>query len=154
MPDEPGAKPTQAMLTLTTCNPKFDNYQRLIVHARARPPPQPDAGLPDRPELEALTMYAWIWRKLPVRAARQADRLGVLVTAVGALLWYVVFPWAEPLLPFDDVQVGPGLRQPGPATSARRRDAPAGTSTTCRSRHRPERHPEPDLQQVTPCASW
>jgi hypothetical protein len=29
----------------------------------------------------------------------------VLVAAVGALLWYVVFPWAEPLLPFDDVQV-------------------------------------------------
>ena len=27
------AKPTKAMLTLTTCNPKFDNYQRLIVHA-------------------------------------------------------------------------------------------------------------------------
>jgi sortase (surface protein transpeptidase) len=21
------------MLTLTTCNPKFDNYERLIVHA-------------------------------------------------------------------------------------------------------------------------
>ena len=28
-----GEKPTRAMLTLTTCNPKFDNYQRLIIHA-------------------------------------------------------------------------------------------------------------------------
>ncbi|MFY1705252.1 class E sortase [Micromonospora sp. WMMA1923] len=33
VPGRPRAKPTQAMLTLTTCNPKFDNYERLIVHA-------------------------------------------------------------------------------------------------------------------------
>ncbi|BCB80530.1 hypothetical protein GCM10022251_03200 [Phytohabitans flavus] len=32
VPGEPGKKPTQAMVTLTTCNPKLDNYQRLIVH--------------------------------------------------------------------------------------------------------------------------
>jgi sortase A len=36
VPDMPGTKPRedQKMLTLTTCNPKWDNYQRLIVHAR------------------------------------------------------------------------------------------------------------------------
>ncbi len=34
VPDQPGATPTQALLTLTTCNPKFNNYQRLIVHAQ------------------------------------------------------------------------------------------------------------------------
>jgi sortase (surface protein transpeptidase) len=28
----PGVTPGK-LLTLTTCNPKFDNYQRLIVHA-------------------------------------------------------------------------------------------------------------------------
>lgn len=33
VPGRPRAKPTKAMLTLTTCNPKFDNYERLIVHA-------------------------------------------------------------------------------------------------------------------------
>ncbi|WP_408631995.1 class E sortase [Micromonospora phaseoli] len=33
VPGEPGKKPTKRMLTLTTCNPKFDNYQRLIIHA-------------------------------------------------------------------------------------------------------------------------
>jgi sortase A len=33
VPGRPGTRPTQAMVTLTTCNPKFDNYQRLIVHA-------------------------------------------------------------------------------------------------------------------------
>jgi LPXTG-site transpeptidase (sortase) family protein len=34
VPDRPGVAPTTAMLTLTTCNPKFNNYQRLIVHAK------------------------------------------------------------------------------------------------------------------------
>lgn len=34
VPGDPGAKPTEAYLTLTTCNPKWDNYQRLIVHAK------------------------------------------------------------------------------------------------------------------------
>jgi sortase A len=34
VPDRPGVRPSEAMLTLTTCNPKFNNYQRLIVHAK------------------------------------------------------------------------------------------------------------------------
>ncbi len=33
VPGEPNKKATKRMLTLTTCNPKFDNYQRLIIHA-------------------------------------------------------------------------------------------------------------------------
>jgi LPXTG-site transpeptidase (sortase) family protein len=33
VPNQPGKKPTEQMLTLTTCNPKFNNYQRLVVHA-------------------------------------------------------------------------------------------------------------------------
>ncbi len=62
-------------------------------------------------------MYAWIWRHLPFgRPGRIIGSIG-LVVAAAALLWYVVFPWAEPLLPFDDVQV---TQQDGPA-------APAGT---------------------------
>ena len=51
-------------------------------------------------------MYAWIWRKLPFGLWGRLTGSLVLVTIVGALLWYVVFPWATPLLPFDDVQVG------------------------------------------------
>jgi cytoskeletal protein RodZ len=59
-------------------------------------------------------MYAWIWRKLPFGLwGKMIGSLG-LVVATGALLWYVVFPWATPLLPFDDVQVGSGTEQ-GPA---------------------------------------
>ena len=32
-PQHPREKPTRRLLTLTTCNPKFDNYQRLVVLA-------------------------------------------------------------------------------------------------------------------------
>lgn len=34
VPGQPGKTPTERMLTLTTCNPKWDNYERLIVHAK------------------------------------------------------------------------------------------------------------------------
>lgn len=33
VPDHPGATPTRALLTLTTCHPKYTANQRLIVHA-------------------------------------------------------------------------------------------------------------------------
>jgi sortase A len=33
VPEQPGVSPTQRLMTMTTCNPKWDNYQRLIVHA-------------------------------------------------------------------------------------------------------------------------
>jgi LPXTG-site transpeptidase (sortase) family protein len=51
VPDKPGVRPTKALLTLTTCNPKFNNYQRLVVHAElASKAPRnqslPDAGMP------------------------------------------------------------------------------------------------------------
>ncbi|WP_281179826.1 class E sortase [Actinoplanes subtropicus] len=51
VPDKPGVQPTKALLTLTTCNPKFNNYQRLIVHAELaskvpRNQSLPDAGMP------------------------------------------------------------------------------------------------------------
>jgi sortase A len=46
VPDEPGQTPTAAMLTLTTCNPKWDNYQRLIVHGRLTSTRPVSAGAP------------------------------------------------------------------------------------------------------------
>jgi hypothetical protein len=50
-------------------------------------------------------MYGWIWQRLPFgRPGKIIGSIG-LALAAAALLWYVVFPWAEPLLPFDDVQV-------------------------------------------------
>ncbi|WP_214111233.1 hypothetical protein [Acrocarpospora catenulata] len=52
-------------------------------------------------------MYGWIWRRLPGGPATKLLLSALILTAVGALLWFVVFPWAEPLLPFDDGVVGP-----------------------------------------------
>ncbi|GAB3966723.1 class E sortase [Plantactinospora veratri] len=52
VPGKPGAKPKKAMLTLTTCNPKFDNYQRLIVHAELIRTEPKTAGSPRPPELD------------------------------------------------------------------------------------------------------
>ncbi|MGC4808411.1 class E sortase [Micromonospora sp. DT233] len=46
VPMEPTAKPTRKLLTLTTCNPKFDNYQRLIVHAELDHTQSKAAGRP------------------------------------------------------------------------------------------------------------
>jgi hypothetical protein len=51
-------------------------------------------------------MYAWIWRRLPGGTAIKAVTALVLVAAVVALLLFVVFPWVEPHLPFNDVTVG------------------------------------------------
>jgi hypothetical protein len=63
-------------------------------------------------------MYAWIWRKLPFGFWGKLTSSLALIAATTALLWYVVFPWATPLLPFDDVQVGTGTEQQGPAPGA------------------------------------
>ncbi|HWS38588.1 MAG TPA: class E sortase, partial [Actinoplanes sp.] len=51
VPGKPKAKPTQALLTLTTCNPKYNNYERLIIHAELvktvpRDQTKSDAGKP------------------------------------------------------------------------------------------------------------
>ncbi|WP_176445471.1 hypothetical protein [Blastococcus mobilis] len=50
-------------------------------------------------------MYGWIWRHLPGGTAVRALTAVVLVLAVVALLLFVVFPWVEPRLPFNDVTV-------------------------------------------------
>ncbi|MDG4791018.1 hypothetical protein O7626_34800 [Micromonospora sp. WMMD1102] len=58
-------------------------------------------------------MYAWIWRKLPFGTPGKLIGSLLIVTSLLALFWYVVFPWAEPLLPFDDVQVTQEGGEPG-----------------------------------------
>ncbi|GAA0732059.1 hypothetical protein Drose_00300 [Dactylosporangium roseum] len=51
-------------------------------------------------------MYGWIWRHIPFKQWQLKALVSVVLAgAVGALLWYQVFPAVEPLLPFDDVQV-------------------------------------------------
>jgi hypothetical protein len=50
-------------------------------------------------------VYAWIWRHLPGGRGQRAAEAVLLVLAVVALLLFVVFPWVEPRLPFNDVTV-------------------------------------------------
>jgi hypothetical protein len=50
-------------------------------------------------------MYAFLWRHLPGGTRSKALLSVVLVLAVCALLLFVVFPWVEPRLPFNDVTV-------------------------------------------------
>ena len=70
-------------------------------------------------------MYSWIWRKLPFGLTGKLIGSVLLTAATVALLWYVVFPWAEPLLPFDDVQVTQDSGTPG-GDSGVDQDAPTG----------------------------
>jgi hypothetical protein len=48
-------------------------------------------------------VYAWIWHKLPGPFAVKLIEALLLVAAILALLFLVVFPWADPRLPFNDV---------------------------------------------------
>jgi len=58
-------------------------------------------------------VYGWIWRKLPFGVPGKLIGSLVLVVGIAALLWYVVFPAVDPILPFNDVQVtGPGNSPP------------------------------------------
>jgi accessory gene regulator protein AgrB len=48
-------------------------------------------------------MYAWIWRHIPGPMAIRVVLAVALAVGVMALLMFVVFPWVEPLLPFNNV---------------------------------------------------
>ena len=50
-------------------------------------------------------MYAWIWRHLPGPMAIRLTLAVALAVGVVPLLMFVVFPWLEPLLPFNNVGV-------------------------------------------------
>jgi hypothetical protein len=50
-------------------------------------------------------MYGWVWRHMfgpwPLKVIQSL----ILLVAVLALLFLVIFPWVEPRLPFTDVTV-------------------------------------------------
>jgi hypothetical protein len=48
-------------------------------------------------------MYGWIWRHLPGPLAVRISLAVALVAGVVALLMLVIFPWVEPMLPFNNV---------------------------------------------------
>jgi hypothetical protein len=51
-------------------------------------------------------MYGWIWRHLPGPLPVRIIQALLLISAVVALLLFVVFPWIEPRLPFNQVTTG------------------------------------------------
>jgi hypothetical protein len=50
-------------------------------------------------------VYAYIWRKLPFGLPGKIIGSLLLISVVVSGLWFWGFPAAEPLLPFDDVNV-------------------------------------------------
>jgi hypothetical protein len=46
-----------------------------------------------------------LWRNFPGGPLGKLACTLALVLAVAAFLWFVVFPWIDPLLPFNDVTV-------------------------------------------------
>ena len=58
-----------------------------------------------------VSLYATLWRRLPGRWPVKLAIVTVAVAVVVVLLFVVVFPWAEPRLPFNHVTVNtPGAR--------------------------------------------
>lgn len=52
-------------------------------------------------------MYSWIWRHLPGPLIARLAQAGVLLAVTVAMLFFVVFPRVEPLLPYTNVTVDP-----------------------------------------------
>lgn len=50
-------------------------------------------------------MYGWIWRHLPGPTAVKTVEAVVLLLAVVAVLFLMVFPWAQRSIPFLEVTV-------------------------------------------------
>ena len=59
-------------------------------------------------------MYALLWRSLPGGLPGKLVGCALLLTAVVALLFFVVFPAVEPLLPLGDVTVDDSVPAPSP----------------------------------------
>ncbi|MBA2416406.1 MAG: hypothetical protein H0V64_11085 [Geodermatophilaceae bacterium] len=50
-------------------------------------------------------MYTWIWRHLPGGLPGKLAGSLLLILAVTVVLLLVVFPWLEPMLPFNRITV-------------------------------------------------
>jgi hypothetical protein len=51
-------------------------------------------------------MYAWLWRHLPGPLGARIAIAVLLACAVVAVLFFVIFPLVEPLVPFNNVTTG------------------------------------------------
>jgi hypothetical protein len=50
-------------------------------------------------------VYRLIWRRLPFGLPGKLAGMAALLLGIAALLWFVVFPAVDPLLPSNNVQV-------------------------------------------------
>jgi hypothetical protein len=74
-------------------------------------------------------VYGWIWRHIPVRQAKFKALISlIVVAALGAVLWYKVFPAIEPILPFDDGQIENSNGQPADGGDGGANQAPASNA--------------------------
>jgi len=63
-------------------------------------------------------VYEWLWRKLPGGFVGKMGGCVALLVGALALLFFVVFPWVEPRLPWNDVNVNsPSIEQTVPSSS-------------------------------------
>ncbi|MBV9485210.1 MAG: hypothetical protein JO246_04065 [Frankiaceae bacterium] len=67
-------------------------------------------------------MYVWLWRRLPGGIPGKLTGCAVLLVAVVAVLFLVVFPWASPRLPFNHVTVN---TPQSPSPQVQQTDKPA-----------------------------
>jgi hypothetical protein len=94
-------------------------------------------------------MYGWIWRHLPFGLPGKIIGSTLLVTGTLALLWFQVFPAIEPLMPFDEVQVGTDRAGDG-AGNAPTDDPSAGTMLSPTQGTRPTGSPTTRHPSTTP----
>ena len=78
-------------------------------------------------------MYEWIWRKLPFGLPGKIVGSALLLAAAIAILWFWVFPAAEPLLPFDEASLRPGNVEAVAAGIDQRRYADAPLEVVART---------------------
>ena len=74
----------QAVLTLTTCNPKYSAQQRLIVKAELQEEPLPAPQIPDKPKVTEVGLSGESGSKTPTLIT------GAIAAAIG-LLWWLLF---------------------------------------------------------------
>ena len=60
-------------------------------------------------------MYGWIWRKLPGGVPGKLAGCTLLLAGALALLFYVVFPYAGPRLPFNQTTIETEQPEPEPS---------------------------------------
>jgi hypothetical protein len=90
-------------------------------------------------------VYRFIWDRLPFGLPGRLAGLALLLVGAVGLLWFVVFPAVDPLLPFNNVQVTapngsptdyatvvptPIQRPTSPAGPSARHPAPSPTATS------------------------